>query len=321
MSLVVDNWWQNIASETMRAGFGRGLIDIARNDDRIVALSADLMDSVGFGGFRDEFGDRCIEVGVAEQNLVTVASGISSMGLVPFAASYSAFSPGRNWEQIKTTICINNRPVKLVGSHSGLNVGPDGATHQMLEDIALMRVLPNMVVLAPGDSNEAKRMVGAMSQDNRPNYVRLAREKSPIWMNDNEPFEIGKAYVLIEGSDVCLLGTGTMTYQLLLASRELTQLGISAEVVHVPTIKPLDKETVLASIKKCGRAITMEEAQIAGGFGSSIAEVLSEELPLPIKRLGVIDRFGESGSSAELFEKFGLHYSNIVEIAKSFVLK
>ena len=261
MSLILDNWWQNITSETMRAGFGSGLIEAARADNRIVALSADLMDSVGFGGFRDEFGNRCIEVGVAEQNLVTVASGIASMGMIPFAASYSAFSPGRNWEQIKTTICINNQPVKLVGSHSGLNVGPDGATHQMLEDIALMRVLPNMVVIAPGDSHEARRAVEAMSRDDRPNYVRLAREKSPIWTNENEPFEIGRAHVLLEGSDISLLGTGTMTYQLLLASRELAKLGISAEVVHVPTIKPLDEKTIIDSVKKCGKAVTAEDVK------------------------------------------------------------
>ena len=321
MNYLAEDWFDGDQQEATRLGFGRGLVEVARRDERIVALSADLTDSVGFGDFQREFGDRYIEVGVAEQNLVTVASGVASMGFVPFAGSYSVFSPGRNWEQIRTTICINNQPVKIVGSHTGLNVGPDGATHQMLEDIALMRVLPNMVVLAPGDGHEAFKMAEAMSKDSRPNYVRLAREKSPIWTNLEAPFEIGRAYVLAEGSDICLLGTGTMTYQLLLASRELLAIGIQAEVVHVPTIKPLDKTTILASIEKCGRAITLEEAQVAGGFGSSIAELVAETTPLPVKRMGVDDKYGESGKANELLDKYGLNYRNIVEVVKEFMVK
>ena len=319
MNYLAEDWFDGDQQEATRLGFGRGLVEVARRDERIVALSADLTDSVGFGDFQREFGDRYIEVGVAEQNLVTVASGVASMGFVPFAGSYSVFSPGRNWEQIRTTICINNQPVKIVGSHTGLNVGPDGATHQMLEDIALMRVLPNMVVLAPGDGHEAFKMAEAMSKDKQPNYVRLAREKSPIWTNPETPFEIGRAYVLTEGSDICLLGTGTMTYQLLLASRELSEIGIQAEVVHVPTIKPLDETTILASIEKCGRAITLEEAQVAGGFGSSIVELVAETTPLPVKRIGVYDKYGESGKASELFDKYGLNYRNIVEVAKEFL--
>ena len=321
MNYLAEDWFDGGQQEATRLGFGRGLVEVARRDERIVALSADLTDSVGFGDFQREFGHRYVEVGVAEQNLVTVASGVASMGFVPFAGSYSVFSPGRNWEQIRTTICINNQPVKIVGSHTGLNVGPDGATHQMLEDIALMRVLPNMVVLAPGDGHEAFKMAEAMSKDSRPNYVRLAREKSPIWTNLEAPFEIGRAYVLAEGSDICLLGTGTMTYQLLLASRELLAIGIQAEVVHVPTIKPLDKTTILASIEKCGRAITLEEAQVAGGFGSSIAELVAETTPLPVKRMGVDDKYGESGKANELLDKYGLNYRNIVEVVKEFMVK
>ena len=188
--------WRQAESAAIRIGFGEGLVDVAKKSNLVVALSADLMESVGFGEFAKEIGEpRTIEVGVAEQNLVTVASGLAAMGNIPFAASYAAFSPGRNWEQIRTTICLNNQPVKLVGSHAGLNVGPDGATHQMLEDIALMRSLPNMVVLAPGDANEAKLMAAAMAGDKRPNYVRLPREKTPLFLNQTT-FEIGKSYSL-----------------------------------------------------------------------------------------------------------------------------
>ena len=192
MSFLMENW-QNLELAAIRVGFGEGLVDIAKKNNLVVALSADLMESVGFGQFDKEIGHpRAIEVGVAEQNLVTVASGLAAMGNIPFAASYAAFSPGRNWEQIRTTVCLNNQPVKLVGSHAGLNVGPDGATHQMLEDIALMRSLPNMVVLAPGDANEAKLMSAAMAGDKRPNYVRLPREKTPLFLNQST-FEIEKA--------------------------------------------------------------------------------------------------------------------------------
>ena len=234
------------------------------------------------------------------------------MGNIPFAASYAAFSPGRNWEQIRTTICLNNQPVKLVGSHAGLNVGPDGATHQMLEDIALMRSLPNMAVLAPGDANEAKLIAAAMAGDKRPNYVRLPREKTPLFLNQST-FEIGKSYTLRRGKDVALFGTGVMTYQLLLAAEKLAnEYDIRAEVIHFPTIKPLDEDAVLDAAQKCQAVITAEEGQIVGGFGSSVAEVLSENLPVKMKRIGVNDTFGESGKMSELWKKHGLDIDSIV---------
>ena len=250
MSFLMENW-QNLELAAIRVGFGEGLVDIAKKNNLVVALSADLMESVGFGKFYEEIGKpRAIEVGVAEQNLVTVASGLAAMGNIPFAASYAAFSPGRNWEQIRTTICLNNQPVKLVGSHAGLNVGPDGATHQMLEDIALMRSLPNMVVLAPGDANEAELIAAAMAGDKRPNYVRLPREKTALFLNQST-FEIGKSYMLRHGKDVALFGTGVMTYQLLLAAEKLAnEYGIQAEVIHFPTIKPLDEDAVLDAAQK-----------------------------------------------------------------------
>lgn len=319
MSFLMENW-QNLELAAIRMGFGEGLVDIAKKNNLVVALSADLMESVGFGKFYEEIGKpRAIEVGVAEQNLVTVASGLAAMGNISFAASYAAFSPGRNWEQIRTTICLNNQPVKLVGSHAGLNVGPDGATHQMLEDIALMRSLPNMVVLAPGDANEAKLMAAAMAGDKRPNYVRLPREKTPLFLNQST-FEIGKSYTLRRGKDVALLGTGTMTYQLLSAAEKLAnEYDIRAEVIHFPTIKPLDEDAVLDAAQKCQAVITAEEGQIVGGFGSSVAEVLSENLPVKMKRIGVNDTFGESGKMSELWKKHGLDVDSIVRSVVNFL--
>lgn len=311
-----DLWNADVKQEPIRAGFGRGLKIAGESNEAIVALCADLTESTQMHLFKEAFPKRFVEIGVAEQNLVTVASGMARAGKIPFTSSYAAFSPGRNWEQIRTTVTLNNQPVKIVGSHAGVSVGPDGATHQMLEDIALMRVLPNMVVVAPGDSIEAEKATLAIAENGKPSYIRLAREKTPIFSTDESPFEIGKAYVLREGKDVALLGTGTMTYQLLAAANELAKQGIEAEVVHVPTIKPLDEELILATVKKTGRIVTAEEAQIAGGFGSAIAELVTDKLPVPIKRIGMQDRFGESGAPAELLEHFGLTGTKIAEQIK-----
>ena len=311
MTLNLAKASHNPESEPIRKGFGRGLLQAGIEDVNVVAACADLTDSTQMSLFKKEFPDRFIEIGVAEQNLVTVGSGLSAMGKIPFVSSYAAFSPGRNWEQIRTTICLNDRPVKIVGSHAGVSVGPDGATHQMLEDIALMRVLPNMVVIVPGDSLEAERATMAMAKDSRPNYLRLAREASPIITTAKTPFEIGKAYVYREGTDVTLIATGTMTYQAMQAADKLAAHDISAEVVHVPTIKPLDDYTIIRSIKKTGAVVTAEEGQIAGGLGGAIAELISENHPVPLKRIGMQDRFGESGSPEELFHHFGLDANHI----------
>ena len=311
----------DVKQEANRVGFGRGLLAAGKENESIVALCADLTDSTQISVFRDEFPDRFVEVGIAEQNLVTVASGMARAGKIPFTASYAAFSPGRNWEQIRTTICLNDQPVKIVGAHAGISVGPDGATHQMLEDIAIMRVLPNMIVVAPGDSIEAEKATRAIAVNDKPSYIRLAREKTPIFSTENSPFEIGKAYILRQGTDVSLLGTGTMTYQLLLIARMLEEEGISAEVVHVPTIKPLDEHTILESVRKTGRVVTAEEAQVAGGFGSAIAELLSEKMPTPVKRMGMYDRFGESGSPSELAVHFKMTASTMIDDVRAFIEK
>jgi transketolase len=300
---VVTGEW---AHEPIRMGFGRGLLAAGERDPRVVALCADLTESTQMHRFRDAFPERFIQVGVAEQNLATVASGLAHAGYVPFATSYAAFSPGRNWEQIKTTAALNDQPVKIVGSHTGLNVGPDGATHQMLEDLALMRVIPNMVVLAPGDSVEAEKATIAAAANGSPTYIRLARDSTRIFSTEASPFEIGRAYLLREGADVSIVSTGSMTAEALGAAALLRERGIAAEVVHVPTIKPLDAETILATAGHTRRVVTVEEAQVAGGLGGAVAELLSERLPTRMLRLGVQDRFGESGPPRALWEKFEL---------------
>lgn len=311
----------DVKLEPIRAGFGRGLEAAAEKNGAIVALCADLTESTQMSLFAEAFPERYIEVGIAEQNLVTLASGLARAGKVPFTSSYAAFSPGRNWEQIRTTITLNDQPVKIVGSHAGVSVGPDGATHQMLEDIALMRVLPNMIVVAPGDSIEAEKATHAIANNGKPSYIRLAREKTPVFSTEHAPFEIGKAYVLRSGHDVTLLGTGTMTYQLLVASKLLEERGIHAEVVHVPTIKPLDEEVILSSVRKTGRVVAAEEAQIAAGFGGAIAELLGEQLPTPLLRIGMKDRYGESGVPAELIKHFRLDGASMAEDIEKFVAR
>lgn len=300
-----------LASEPIRKGFGRGLKRAGEEHENVVALCADLTDSTQMSLFKEAFPNRFVEIGIAEQNLVTTASGLAAMGKVPFCSSYAAFSPGRNWEQIRTTICLNDMPVKIIGSHAGLSVGPDGATHQMLEDLAIMRSLPNMIVLAPGDSLEAERATLAMAVNGKPVYMRLAREASPIISTSDTPFEIGKAYVYRMGKDVTLIATGTMTYHALLAADKLAKDGIEAEVIHCPTIKPLDRETILTSAQKTGHVVTCEEAQITGGLGGAVAELLGEEHPVPMKRVGVKDQFGQSGTPEELFAHYGLTANHI----------
>jgi len=301
--------------ETTRKGFGHGLLEAGKRDEHVVAVCADLTESTNMHFFAEAFPERFVQVGVAEQNLVTVGSGLAAMGKIPFVSSYAAFSPGRNWEQIRTTIALNDVPVKIIGSHTGLYTGADGATHQMLEDIALMRALPNMVVIAPADSIEAAKATLAMAADERPNYMRLAREATPIITTEHSPFAIGKAYVFRPGNDVSLVATGTMTYQALAAATTLAKDHISAEVIHVPTIKPLDSDVILDSASRTRHVVTAEEAQINGGLGGAVAELLSEHLPTPILRVGVKDRFGESGKPEELLKHFGLTHSHIAMAA------
>ncbi len=314
-NLYLADIHKDVAHEATRTGFGRGLKKAAELDENVVGLCADLTGSTKMNIFAEAFPDRFVEIGVAEQNLATVGAGLAAMGKIPFVSSYAAFSPGRNWEQIKTTSALNDQPVKVVGAHAGLYTGPDGATHQMLEDIALMRVMPNMVVIVPGDSLEAERATLAMAKDPRPNYLRLAREDTAILTTNKTPFEIGKAYQYTHGLDVTIISTGPMTYYAMLAADKLYKEGVDVEVIHCPTVKPLDKETILKSAKKTKAVVTVEEAQIIGGLGGAVAEILSEECPVRLKRVGVNDTYGESGTPEELFKKHGLTVHHIMMAA------
>ncbi|NTV30526.1 transketolase family protein [candidate division WWE3 bacterium] len=290
----------------IRDGFGEGLVEAARRNPNVVGLCADLTESTRMQAFKDEFPERFIQIGVAEQNLVTVASGLAAAGKIPYIASYATFSPGRNWEQIRTTVCYNNVPVKIAGHHAGLSVGPDGATHQSLEDIALMRVLPNMTVVVPCDAIEAKKATIAALVQPTPVYIRLNRAATTVFTSESSPFEIGRAEVLAEGSDVTIFACGSLVYDCLVVAHELMSQSISVEVINVSTIKPLDGNTVLSSVRKTKRVVTVEEHQVAGGLGSAIAEFLGEHFPVRMKRLGILDLFGQSGEPNELMTEYGL---------------
>jgi transketolase len=305
----------SLEKEPIRKGFGRGLLQAGQNNENVVAACADLTESTQMHLFAEAFPERFVEIGVAEQNLVTVGSGLAAMNKIPFVSSYAAFSPGRNWEQIRTTIALNNVPVKIIGSHAGIYTGADGATHQMLEDLALMRALPNMVVLAPCDSIEAAKATLAMAADKRPNYMRVTREATDVLTTEQSPFQIGRSYIFKKGTDVSLVATGTMTAQAMTAADSLAKDGIHAEVVHVPTLKPIDYATILESAERTKHVVTIEEAQINGGLGSAVAEMLGENLPTPMIRIGMNDRFGESGKPEELLKHFGLTPAHIAMTA------
>ena len=309
-----------LESEPIRKGFGRGLLAAGKADKNVVAACADLTDSTQMNLFKAEFPDRFIEIGVAEQNLVTVGSGLAAMGKIPFVSSYAAFSPGRNWEQIRTTVCLNETNVKIVGSHAGISVGPDGATHQMLEDIALMRVLPHMLVVAPADAVEAAKATEAIAAHHGPAYIRLAREKTPQVTTASTPFSLAKAQVFRLGEDLTIVAAGTMVYHALMAAETLAHKhGIEAEVINAAVIKPLDAITVIASARKTGAVLTAEEGQAAGGLGGAVAEALADHYPVPMSRAGILDHFGESGRPDELMDHFGLTAPHLVKRALELV--
>lgn len=300
----------DIEQVPIRKGFGEGLLAAGEADKRIVGLCADLTESTQMHFFKDKFPERFIEIGVAEQNLAGVASGMAAMGKIPFITSYAMFSPGRNWEQIRTTICYNNQPVKIAGSHAGISVGPDGGTHQAVEDIAITRVIPRMVVISPCDSVEAKKATMAAAKTNTPVYIRLAREKTPVITTEETPFSIGKAEIYFQPiagkADVAIIATGALLYKALQVAKILEKEKIGATVINLATIKPLDEKTVVKAAKEAGAVVTVEEHQIAGGMGSAVAEVLARECPVPIEFIGVHDQFGQSGKQEELLAHYGL---------------
>jgi len=304
----------------IRLGFGQGLLAAGENNKNIVALCADLTESTQMHLFKEKFPERFIEVGVAEQNLVTVASGMSAMGKIPFCSSYAMFSPGRNWEQIRTTIAYNDRKVIVVGSHAGISVGPDGGTHQATEDIALMRVIPNIDVVSPCDAIEAKKATLALSETIRPAYLRLAREKTPIITTEETPFSVGKAQVYwipdVGLAQVGIVVTGGLMYRALTAARELEAEGIKTKVMNLSSIKPIDKDAIIALAKETKCIVTVEEHQIAGGMGSAVAEVLALNYPVPIEFIGINDLFGQSGTPDELIGYYGMDKNAIKEAVK-----
>jgi transketolase len=311
-----------------RDGFGEGLVDAASDNAKIVALSADLTESVRMDAFRKAFPTRFFEMGITEQAMSGVASGMAAMGYVPFMASYAMFSPGRNWEQIRTTIAYNNRNVKIVGAHAGVSVGPDGATHQALEDIALMRAMPNMEVYVPCDFVEAKAITEHIATTRVPAYLRLTREKTPIMLSSSYAWANGKAYIMSipkhrHGGEfvhsVGIIGCGPVIYEALKAAKELEKEGIGITVVNMPQIKPLDTAFLLRFAKDVKAIVTVEEHQVQGGLGSAVAELLSEHHPIRIARVGVEDRFGQSGKLQELYEEYGLTAKHIAEKVRNVI--
>lgn len=310
-----------VEQEPLRSGFGEGLYRLGHDYKNVVALCADLTESTKVDKFAHAFPERFVEIGVAEQNLAGVASGLAAMGKIPFITSYAMFSPGRNWEQIRTTICYNNQPVKIVGSHAGVSVGPDGASHQALEDIAITRVLPRMTVIAPCDALEARKATIACVRVPGPVYLRLAREKTPIMTTEESPFEIGKANILLDAEqpEAVIIACGPLVHNALLAARELAKDKVSVMVINNHTIKPLDEETMIRAAKKAGAVVTVEEHQIKGGMGSAVAEVLVQHQPVPIEFVGVHDRFGQSGTPQQLIEEYGMGVHSIMEAVISVI--
>jgi transketolase len=309
-----------------RNGYGTGLKEAGEQNKAIVALSADLTESTRTNVFAEAFPERFVQVGIAEQNLASVASGMAAMGKVPFIASYAMFSPGRNWEQIRTTIAYNDANVKIIGAHSGVSVGPDGATHQAVEDLAIMRVIPNMAVLAPCDVHETKKAVLWAAKYIGPVYIRISREKSPVVTTEESPFEFGRGEIFMEAKEdaeikVGIVSTGILAHSALVAAKELNESGIGASVLHLATIKPLDTEAVLRLSQTHDFLITFEEHQVAGGLGSAVAEYLSEVNPIKIIRLGVKDQFGQSGTPEELLAHYGMDSKSIVDTVKAITQK
>lgn len=322
--LSAEVFTDDIKKASTRDGFGSGIVEVGKVDSRIVVLCADVAESTRADQFQKEFPERFIEMGVAEQNMAGVAAGMAAAGKIPFIASYAVFSPGRNYEHIRTTIALNQMPVKICGMHAGVSVGPDGATHQMLEDIGMMRMLPNMTVIAPCDAEEARKAVIAAVKTDAV-YIRFSRAATPVFTTSETPFQIGKSLLLWDsdqtagGPKVAIFSTGSLGYAALTAARSLADEGIESVVLHIPTVKPLDEEAILDATTRAGRVVTIEEHQIAGGFGSAIAEFLSQNNPVPMRLVGVKDKFGQSGEPGELLAHYGFDALHIAEAVRSFV--
>ena len=315
----LDIDYNNISYKATRDGSGEGLLVLGAENPNIVVIGADISGSVRTDWFRDRYPDRYISLGIAEQNHIGVAAGLSLSGKIPYVVNFSMFLSGRAWDQIRTTVCYSNLNVKLIGAHGGISVGPDGATHQPLEEIAIMRCLPNMRVIVPMDYNEAKKAVISVAASHNPVYIRFGREPFASLTKEETPFEIGKAYAIREGTDVAIIACGSMVYESLLAAQTLAKEGISAMVINNHTIKPLDQETIINAAKLTSAIVTAEEHQIAGGMGSAVVECLSQNYPVPVKMIGIDDKFGESGSFEDLKELFGVNNKYIAEAARQVI--
>lgn len=307
---------KELQAKSTRDAFGEALVNLAGKNKNLVVVSADLAESTRVSDFAKKYPERFVEVGVAEQNMLGVAAGLALTGKVPIAASFAAFSPGRNWDQLRVSVCYSKANVKIIGSHTGLGAGEDGASHQALEDMAITRCLPNLVVIAPADYHETKKALAAAIAYKGPIYLRLSRQNTTVFTNEKSPFKIGQAQILKKGQDITLIACGSMVSEALAAAKKLASENISAEVINCHTIKPLDQKTILASVKKTKKVVSIEDHQIHGGMGSAVAEMLAENFPVPMKLLGVNDTFGESGAPAELYKKYGLSQENIISTIK-----
>jgi transketolase len=301
-----------LGNQDTRSGFGAGLLELGRKNPNIVALCADLTGSLKMDAFQKEFPERFIQVGIAEANMMGIAAGLTIGGKIPFTGTFANFSTGRVYDQIRQSIAYSGKNVKVCASHAGLTLGEDGATHQILEDMGMMKMLPHFTVINPCDFNQTKAATIAIANHEGPVYLRFGRPKVPIFIPEDTPFVIGKAIVLHEGVDVSIFATGHLVWQALLASDALAEKGINAEVINIHTIKPLDAEAIIQSVKKTGCAVSAEEHQINGGLGDGIAQVLARHLPAPMEMVGVHDSFGESGTPEALMEKYGLNSASIV---------
>ncbi len=303
-----------------RDGFGKALVELAQEDPNIWVVTADVSESTRTHWFAEKFPERFVQVGVAEQNLAGIGAGIAACGKTVFISAFSAFSPGRNFDQIRISICYNNFNVKIHGSHSGISVGPDGASHQMLEDIAMMRALPNMIVIVPSDFEQVRKATIAAAKIKQPVYIRTCREKSPIFTSQETPFEIGKANVYRDGKDIAIFACGLQVYESLKAAEELKKDGIDVAVIDCHTIKPIDKKTIFKYAEKTKLIVSVEDHQVHGGMGSAIAEVLAEAAcPAKLKIHGIYDMFAESGTAQELMKKYKLDWAGIAEVVKEAV--
>jgi transketolase len=322
MRLVDYRDVKKLEEKPTRNGFGEGLVEAGRRDEAVVAVCADLAESTRMEPFRDAFPERFIEIGVQEQLLAAMSAGLAMAGKIPFIASYAMFCPGRAWEQVRTNICLNDANVKIAGAHAGVSVGPDGATHQAIEDIAILRAIPNITIVVPCDAPQTKKATLAVARSAGPAYVRFGRDKSVVLTTDETPFEIGRAQRFRDGGDAAILACGILVYNALMAAEQLSRDdGIECLVLNNHTIKPMDEEAVIAAARTCGAVVTVEEHEVLAGMGSCAAEILAQHEPVPVEFVGVHDRFGQSGTPKELLDEYEMGMASIVAAVKRAVAR